>query len=100
MACVERGESRQAMHELIREHSVAAGREVKENGGDNDLLRRLGEDPRLPYSTAELESLLTDFRSFTGRAEAQTLEFLEEVVEPTLRDHAGEMGDIDASLHV
>ena len=100
MACVERGESRQAMHEIIREHSVAAGREVKENGRSNDLLRRLGEDARIPFSTAGLEALLTDYQSFTGRAEAQTLEFLDEVVEPVLKEHAREMTDMDVSLHV
>lgn len=100
MACVERGESRQAMHEVIREHSVAAGLEVKENGGNNDLLRRLGGDARIPFSTDELEALLTDYQSFTGRAEAQTLEFLDEVVEPVLKEHAGEMSVLDVSLHV
>ena len=100
MACVEHGESRQSMHEVIREHSVAAGLEVKENGGNNDLLKRLGEDARIPFSTAELEALLTDYQSFTGRAEAQTVEFLEEVVEPILKQHAGEVSTTDISLHV
>ena len=100
MACVERGESRQAMHEVIREHSVAAGREVKEHGGDNDLLRRLGEDDRVPFSAAELEALLGDAAAFTGRAGAQTREYLDEVVDPLLKQHAGEFERMDATLHV
>lgn len=100
MACVERGESRQAMHEVIREHSVAAGREVKEEGGQNDLLRRLGEDSRVPFSTADLEALLGDAKDFTGRAEAQTLEFLDEVVEPVLKAHESEVSGGEVTLHV
>ncbi len=100
MACVERGESRQAMHELIREHSVAAGFEVKRNGAANDLLRRLGEDKRIPFSTTELEALLGDYQSFTGRAEAQTLEFLEEKVEPLLQRHSQDVAAMTVSLHV
>ncbi len=100
MACVERGESRQTMHELIREHSVAAGFEVKQNGAANDLLRRLGEDKRIPFSTAELETLLGDYQSFTGRAEAQTLEFLDEQVEPLLQRHSQDLAAMTVSLHV
>ena len=100
MACVERGESRQAMHEVIREHSVAAGREVKEEGGQNDLLQRLGEDSRVPFSTADLEALLGDAKDFTGRAEAQTLEFLDEVVEPVLKAHESEVSGGEVTLHV
>ena len=49
MACVERGESRQEMHEVIREHSVAAGLAVKEQGKENDLLDRLAADDRIPF---------------------------------------------------
>ncbi len=100
MACVEHGESRQTMHEVIRGHSVAAGYEVKQNGGSNDLLKRLGDDAAIPFSTRELEELLTDYQSFTGRAEAQTLDFLKEQVEPVLHRHSGEFTNIDASLHV
>jgi adenylosuccinate lyase len=88
------------MHELIREHSVAAGLEVKQNGRSNDLLQRLGEDARIPFSTAELEELLTDYQSFTGRAEAQTLDFLDEHVEPLLRHHQDEYTGVKVDLHV
>lgn len=100
MACVERGESRQHMHELIRGHSVAAGLGVKQEGAANDLLRRLGEDGRIPFSTAELEALLGAYQSFTGRAEAQTLEFLKEQVEPLLQRHGQDCAAMDVSLHV
>ena len=79
---------------------MAAAREVKQNGRDNDLLQRLGEDERVPFTTAELKKLLTDYISFTGRAEAQTHEFLDEIVAPVLQTHAGEFEHRDVTLEV
>ena len=84
MAAVERGKSRQEMHEVIKVHSVAAGREVKEEGKDNDLLVRLAADERLPFSLPELLELVGDAGQFTGRAGAQTEEYLTQVVAPRL----------------
>jgi adenylosuccinate lyase len=100
MACVERGKSRQEMHEVIRDHSVAAGLAVKEEGADNDLLARLAEDQRVPFSLDELNAVLTDYNGFTGRAEEQTREYLREVVSPLLERHSSLIGNIDASLKV
>ncbi|MHB8809078.1 MAG: adenylosuccinate lyase [Desulfobulbaceae bacterium] len=100
MACVERGKSRQEMHEVIRDHSVAAGLAVKEEGLDNDLLVRLAEDKRIPFSLDELNAMVTDYNAFTGRAEVQTREYLEEVVTPLLDRHCDLVGNIDASLKV
>ncbi|MCW5207010.1 adenylosuccinate lyase, partial [Desulfobulbus sp. F5] len=100
MACVERGKSRQEMHEVIREHSVAAGLAVKEEGLDNDLLIRLAEDERVPYSLDELEVLIGNYQEFTGRAPQQTEEFLDEVVAPVLERHKDLLGGVDSSLKV
>ncbi len=47
MACVERGKSRQEMHEVIREHSVTAGFSVKNQGVSNNLLELLAQDDPL-----------------------------------------------------
>ncbi|MGI6655446.1 MAG: adenylosuccinate lyase [Desulfobulbus sp.] len=84
MACVERGKSRQEMHEVIREHSVAAGLAVKNEGRANDLLDRLAADDRVPVDGAELKALISDYQQFTGRAGQQTTEFLKEEVAPVL----------------
>jgi adenylosuccinate lyase len=100
MACVERGKSRQEMHEVIREHSVAAGLAVKEQGLDNDLLLRLAKDKRVPYSLDELEALIGNYQEFTGRAPQQTEEFLDEVVAPVLERHKDLLGGVDSSLRV
>jgi adenylosuccinate lyase len=100
MEAVEKGKSRQEMHEVIKEHSLAAGKVVKEEGGDNDLLQRLGDDPRIPFTVQELQSLIGDYTQFTGRAAAQTSEYIEEVVAPLLTARKDQIGAIDASLSV
>lgn len=100
MDCVEQGKSRQEMHEVIREHAVAAGRVVKEEGGDNDLLERLGADKRIPFSFEELASLFKDSRQFIGRAERQTEEFLDEVVAPRLNKYTDLLGNMDCVIGV
>ncbi len=100
MEAVNRGCSRQQMHEVIKEHSVAAGLMVKQQGRDNDLLLRLAEDPRIPLSGDELTALTGDYRQFTGRAGRQTEEFLAEHVRPVLEKNKDMIGTIDASLHV
>jgi adenylosuccinate lyase len=100
MACVERGKSRQEMHEVIREHSVAAGLDVKNKGLRNNLLERLAEDERVPFDVQELNGLIGNYQQFTGRAAEQTTEFLQEQVTPVLEKYQHLLGDIDASLSV
>jgi adenylosuccinate lyase len=100
MACVERGKSRQEMHEVIRDHSVDAGLAVKQKGASNDLIERLAADDRIPFSADELASIVQNYQEFTGRATAQTHEFLDEVVRPVLDRYRSEIGNIDSSLNV
>jgi len=100
MACVAKGESRQEMHEVIKVHSLDAGRRVKEEGLDNDLLARLATDDRMPFTQSELENLIGDYKQFTGRAARQTEEFLQEIVQPRLQSYQDLIGDVDATLSV
>jgi len=100
MACVEKGQSRQEIHEVIREHSIAAGLAVKEQGKENDLLTRLANDDRVPFTQDELENMLGNYQDFTGRASEQTEEFLDEVVAPVLEKYKNLVGNIDVSLKV
>lgn len=100
MAGVEKGKSRQELHEIIKEHSLAAGRVVKEEGRENDLLQRLADDTRVPFSSDELMAMVTDFQQFTGRAEKQTEEFLTTYVRPRLQPFEEILGKIDAELSV
>jgi adenylosuccinate lyase len=100
MAAVEKGKSRQEMHELIKRHSLAAGKVVKQEGKDNDLLTRLANDDELPFTQQELENMLGNYQEFTGRAAEQTEEFLNEVVEPRLNQYKELLGDYDSTLSV
>ena len=80
---VRAGVSRQDAHEVIRRHSVAAARAVKDDGARNDLIERLGADSALGVPVEDLRDA-ADPRRFVGRAPEQVDEFLEEVVEPIL----------------
>ena len=91
MDAVKRGGDRQALHERIRVHSQAAGRNVKEQGGENDLLRRITEDPAFGLTLDELEQTL-DPAAFIGRAPRQVEEFLAEHVRPLLEMHRDWLG--------
>ena len=74
------GHDRQEMHELIKEHSVAVGLAMKEEGVENNLFERLGNDPQFPLSKVELDVYLEHPERYAGAAVLQTEEFLEEVV--------------------
>ncbi len=100
MACVEKGKSRQEIHGVIRDHSVAAGLAVKEEGKENDLIERLAGDERIPLGSGELHTLLGRFQEFTGRAAEQTTEFLAEVVDPVLARYHDDIGKVEATLSV
>ena len=100
MACVAKDKSRQEIHEIIKEHSVAAGKVVKEEGKDNDLLDRLAKDDNIPFSLEELKEMALNPMEFTGRAEKQTEEYLEEVVMPRLKKHQDLLGELDTTLSV
>ncbi|HSK68624.1 MAG TPA: adenylosuccinate lyase, partial [Candidatus Limnocylindria bacterium] len=81
MRAVKRGGDRQELHERLRAHSQAAGRRVKEEGLDNDLLSRVAGDPAFGLEARELERLL-DPALYTGLAARQTEEYLQgEVLE-------------------
>ena len=83
---VQAGGDRQSAHEVIRRHSVAAARRVKDEGSANDLLERLALDPALGIPPGDLHAV-TEPSRFVGRAPQQVDEFLAEVVEPLLAKH-------------
>jgi adenylosuccinate lyase len=100
MEAVAKGKSRQEMHEVVKIHSVAAGKVVKEEGKDNDLFERLADDDAIPFSLKELEEMTADLLQFTGRAQQQTEEFLQETVNPLLEKNKSYMETINSSLSV
>lgn len=83
MEAVAAGGDRQDAHEVIRRHSIAAAKAVKEGSASNDLLDRLAQDSSLGLSRDRL-ALAADPSRYTGRAAEQVGEFLTEVIEPML----------------
>ncbi|AZA12802.1 adenylosuccinate lyase [Corynebacterium choanae] len=71
MAAVRAGVGRETAHELIKEHAVQVALDMRERGGEQDLLARLAADPRMPLSEAELSEALADRKAFIGAASSQ-----------------------------
>lgn len=91
MDAVKDGGNRQELHERIRELSMEAGRKVKQEGKENDLLERIAAEPMFHVTLEELEAKL-DPKKYTGRAEEQTEEFLQNVIEPILKENEKLLG--------
>ena len=96
MAAVAAGGDRQALHERIRQHSLAAAEQVKLHGKPNDLLDRLRGDEA--FASVDLDALL-DPRDFIGRSAEQVDEFLATDVAPVRSRCADLLGD-DSDLRV
>jgi adenylosuccinate lyase len=87
MAAVEQGGDRQDLHERIRQHSIAAGAVVKNEGLPNDLLMRMQQDAA--FQGIDMQELL-DEQQYVGRSAEQVREFLAELIEPLLQRYPQE----------
>lgn len=83
MDAVKAGGNRQDLHEEIRRLSMEAGRVVKEEGKENDLLERIASDPKFNLTKDQLDAL-SDPKLYIGRAPEQTHEYIEYVVKPKI----------------
>ncbi|HIQ69496.1 MAG TPA: adenylosuccinate lyase [Candidatus Avoscillospira stercorigallinarum] len=99
MDAVKRGGNRQELHERIRVHSVAAGRVVKEEGGQNDLIDRIAADPAFGLTKEEILAHM-DPKAYIGRCEAQVEEFSAQVVDPIRAQWASLLTDEQPELKV
>ena len=97
MEAVKRGGNRQELHEALREHSHAAARRVKLEGGQNDLIDRIVADPLFPLTRGEIEEQMAP-EKYVGRAPSQVTEFLDQEVAPLLARYPDE--DIHGELNV
>ena len=98
MDAVKAGGDRQELHERIRELSMEAGRNVKVEGKDNNLLELIAADPAFNLSLDELKKTM-DPAKYVGRAKEQTDAFLAKVVRPILDSHK-EMLGVKAEINV
>ncbi len=92
MQAVKKGGDRQELHEQIRLHSIAAGKIVKEEGGENDLVDRIASDPMFMITKEEILATLQP-EHFTGRSEEQVTEFLRDFIKPVLDANADVLGE-------
>lgn len=98
MDAVKAGGDRQELHERIRELSMEAGRTVKVEGKDNNLLDLIAADPAFNLTIEELRKSM-DPSKYVGRAKEQTTAFIEKVVQPVLDEHKDMLG-IKAEINV
>lgn len=91
MDAVKAGGDRQELHERIRELSMEAGRNVKVNGLDNNLLELIAADPSFNLSLEDLKKSM-DPQRYVGCAPAQVTAYLEEVVKPLLEENRELLG--------
>ena len=98
MDAVKAGGDRQELHERIRELFMEAGRNVKVEGKDNNLLELIAADPAFNLTLEELQKTM-DPKKYVGRAKEQTESFIAKVVNPVLDSHK-EMLGLTAEINV
>ena len=98
MDAVKMGGDREELHERIRELSMEAGKNVKVEGKDNNLLELIAADPAFNLTLEELQETM-DPAKYTGRAAVQVDAFLKNVVQPVL-DENKELLGMTAEINV
>ncbi len=91
MDAVKAGGDRQELHEKIRELSMEAGKNVKQNGMENNLLELIAEDESFGLSFADLEKTMNP-ENYIGRSKEQVEEFLSEEIRPILEENKDLLG--------
>ena len=97
MDAVSRGGDRQELHERIREHAMAAGREVKEFGRPNDLIDRIAADPAFGLTKEQITAHLNP-ADYVGRAPEQVDAFLAECLYPRISDAQSAAADMELKV--
>ena len=91
MDAVKMGGNRQELHERIRELSMEAGKNVKQQGKENDLLKLIAAAPEFNLTLEELQKTMEPSR-YVGRSPIQVEKFIKNVVQPVLDAHKEELG--------
>jgi adenylosuccinate lyase len=98
MDAVKNGGNRQELHEKIRQLSMEAGKTVKEEGKDNNLVDLIAADPSFGLTKEQIESTLQP-EQYVGRAPYQVTVYLRDVVQPVLDANKDELG-VRAEINV
>lgn len=98
MDAVKAGGNRQELHERIRELSMEAGRNVKVEGKDNNLLELIAADPAFNMTLEDLQKTM-DPAKYVGRSREQVDAFLKNVIRPVLEENRELLG-VKAEINV
>ena len=98
MDAVKAGGDRQELHERIRELSMEAGKTVKVEGKDNNLLELIAADPAFNLSLDDLKKSM-DPAKYVGRSKEQVEAFLTKVIAPVLEENKAMLG-VKAEINV
>lgn len=98
MDATKAGGDRQELHEKIRKLSMEAGRRVKEEGKENNLLELIADDPAFSLTLEELQNTMKP-EKYTGCAKEQVEAFLRDVITPILEENKELLG-VTAEIHV
>ena len=91
MDAVKMGGNRQELHEKIRELSMEAGKNVKQEGKENNLLELIAADPEFHMTLEDLQKTMEPSR-YVGRSREQVEAFLRKVISPILQDNRDLLG--------
>ena len=92
MEAVKHGGDRQELHERIRELSMEAGKRVKVEGKDNNLLELIAADPVFNLSEDKLKEAMNP-KLYVGRSSEQVVEFIDEYISPILEKFSSDLGE-------
>jgi len=84
MECVKKGKDRQQIHEIIKEHSFNVTKNIKLNGGANNLIEVLSGDNRIPLKKEDFDKILNN-NTLIGLSINQTEEFCKNNLKPILK---------------
>lgn len=98
MDAVKKGGNRQELHELIRQHSMEAGKTVKVEGKENNLAELIAADPAFGLTVEEITSHFEP-KNFVGRAPQQVEDYLNEYVKPVIEKNKELLG-IEVEINV
>ena len=99
MNAVLKGGDRQELHEKIRVYSMEAGKEVKEFGRPNDLVKRIANDASFGLTEEEILKILNP-DNLCGRAKNQVVDFIKNQVNPVLNKYRDLLKDINLEVNV
>jgi adenylosuccinate lyase len=91
MEAVKMGGDRQELHEKIRVHSMEAGKVVKQEGKQNDLIDRICSDPSFKLKKEDVLKVLKP-ENYIGRAPQQVDDFIKDYTAPVINKYKSLLG--------